>query len=326
MASPPPNSRTNLDKAIQRLYGQRARFVEARPILARTIVGQLLPDAVAKGGGALQLRFGGAATRATFDFDAARRGALDAFVETPPAPPAFSIQHSSVPARPHGPLRPRPQVPLVPHAKPAKSATMKRTFLLLPLLALAAAARAEDPATNAPAALGSHDLASAKAAECAGFSACAAAGDVVASFATPNGVQPNGVQPAGATNEEQRSRNPGYTQELCEALWQTSSEGDTLRPADVARALEAVFDREREHYVFYVKQLTALQFRVLRALAQHGGREIYSAHFLEAANTVNRTSVKKAVAKIEKADLVYRHESEYRFVNPFFREWIKRGF
>ena len=91
MASSPPNSRTNLDKAIQRLYGQRARFVEARSILARTVVGQLLPDAVAKGGGALQLRFGGAATRATFDFDAARRGALDAFVETPPAPPAFSI-------------------------------------------------------------------------------------------------------------------------------------------------------------------------------------------------------------------------------------------
>ena len=82
MASSPPNSRTNLDKAIQRLYGQRARFVEARSILARTVVGQLLPDAVAKGGGALQLRFGGAATRATFDFDAARRGELDDFVET----------------------------------------------------------------------------------------------------------------------------------------------------------------------------------------------------------------------------------------------------
>ena len=77
MASSPPNSRTNLDKAIQRLYGQRARFVEARSILARTVVGQFLPDAVAKGGGALQLRFGGEATRATFDFDAARRGALD---------------------------------------------------------------------------------------------------------------------------------------------------------------------------------------------------------------------------------------------------------
>ena len=29
MASSPPNSRTNLDKAIQRLYGQRARFGEA---------------------------------------------------------------------------------------------------------------------------------------------------------------------------------------------------------------------------------------------------------------------------------------------------------
>lgn len=79
MSALPPNSRTNLDKAIQRLAGTPARFVEMRSLLAGTIVGQFLPEGVAKGGGALRLRFGSAETRATHDFDVARRGPLDAF-------------------------------------------------------------------------------------------------------------------------------------------------------------------------------------------------------------------------------------------------------
>lgn len=40
----PPNSKVNLDRAIQRLYGTGARFVEYRSIIANTIVGQFLPD------------------------------------------------------------------------------------------------------------------------------------------------------------------------------------------------------------------------------------------------------------------------------------------
>lgn len=52
----PPNSKVNLDRAIQRLYGTGARFVEYRSIIANTIVGQFLPDGVVKGGSALKLR------------------------------------------------------------------------------------------------------------------------------------------------------------------------------------------------------------------------------------------------------------------------------
>ena len=70
----PPNSRVNLDKAIERHFGTDARFVEARSILANAIVGQFLPDGVAKGGSALKLRFGTHGFRATRDLDAARRG------------------------------------------------------------------------------------------------------------------------------------------------------------------------------------------------------------------------------------------------------------
>lgn len=80
-----PNTRTKLDRAIQRLYGQTVKFVNIRSLMANAIVGQFLPGAVAKGGSALKLRFGDLATRMTTDFDIAYRdtvesviGALDA--------------------------------------------------------------------------------------------------------------------------------------------------------------------------------------------------------------------------------------------------------
>ena len=76
-----PNSRTNLDKAIQRLYGEREKFVNMRSLVANVIVGQFLLDAVAKGGSALKLRYGDIATRVTTDFDIAFKSDVEAVVD-----------------------------------------------------------------------------------------------------------------------------------------------------------------------------------------------------------------------------------------------------
>ena len=35
-----PNSKVNLDRAIQRIYGTGAKYVEIRSMIANTIVGQ----------------------------------------------------------------------------------------------------------------------------------------------------------------------------------------------------------------------------------------------------------------------------------------------
>lgn len=75
-----PNSRANLDRAIQRLYGTQTRFVEIRSMIANTVVGQFLPDGVVKGGSALRLRFGLDATRMTVDFDTARKNGIVDFI------------------------------------------------------------------------------------------------------------------------------------------------------------------------------------------------------------------------------------------------------
>ena len=77
-----PNSKVNLDRAIQRLYGTQARYVEIRSIIANAVVGQFLPQGIVKGGSALRLRYGLDNTRVTIDFDTAHRNDIEDFIST----------------------------------------------------------------------------------------------------------------------------------------------------------------------------------------------------------------------------------------------------
>lgn len=73
-----PNSRRNLDLAIERLVG-RDNFVLKRTVIANAIVSQMLPCGAVKGGSAIKMRLGDANTRFTSDLDVARNTSLDEF-------------------------------------------------------------------------------------------------------------------------------------------------------------------------------------------------------------------------------------------------------
>ena len=76
-----PNSRRNLDRAIERLFGNDPGYIVARTIMADAIVAQMLPDGVVKGGSALKIRFGDASTRFTSDLDTARSSDMEEYAE-----------------------------------------------------------------------------------------------------------------------------------------------------------------------------------------------------------------------------------------------------
>ena len=76
-----PNSRRNLDIAIERVLGQDSNPLQARTIIANTIVGQLLPAGAVKGGSALKFRYGDKSTRFSRDFDTARQDDLHKFID-----------------------------------------------------------------------------------------------------------------------------------------------------------------------------------------------------------------------------------------------------
>lgn len=72
MTAKRPNSMRHLDDAIRRISGGSPQdYVRARTIMASAIVASMLPDGVVKGGSALKMRYGEAATRFTTDLDTA---------------------------------------------------------------------------------------------------------------------------------------------------------------------------------------------------------------------------------------------------------------
>ena len=80
MAGKAPNSRRNLDIAIERVFGRSDDPLRVRTLMANTIIGQLLPNGAVKGGSSLKLRYGDKATRFTRDLDTARAEELDGFI------------------------------------------------------------------------------------------------------------------------------------------------------------------------------------------------------------------------------------------------------
>lgn len=76
-----PNSRANLDKAIQRFAGNPLRANEIRNLMANAIVAQMIGEGVVKGGTGLKFRFGEAMSRVTADLDTAWRTGLDEFLK-----------------------------------------------------------------------------------------------------------------------------------------------------------------------------------------------------------------------------------------------------
>lgn len=77
-----PNSRVNLDKAIQRFAGDVTWANELRGLMANAIVAQMIGGGVVKGGSGLRFRFGERLTRITMDLDTAWQTDLDAFLKT----------------------------------------------------------------------------------------------------------------------------------------------------------------------------------------------------------------------------------------------------
>jgi len=78
MTSKIPNSRRNLDLAIQRKFG--GEYLRIRTLMANALVAQMLPSGAVKGGSAIKLRFGDVETRFSDDLDTVQGKNLQTFI------------------------------------------------------------------------------------------------------------------------------------------------------------------------------------------------------------------------------------------------------
>jgi len=120
------------------------------------------------------------------------------------------------------------------------------------------------------------------------------------------------------------SRTSGDVQELCDAIWHVTRPGSTLADDDIEKGIQLIFARESSAYATFSKPLTDIQLRVLRSLAIQGGAHPLSGDFLREADVTTPTTIKRSLTALAKAELIYDMGGEFKFVSPFFREWIRR--
>ena len=115
---------------------------------------------------------------------------------------------------------------------------------------------------------------------------------------------------------------PGDVQELCEALWETTSYKDTIHEVSIGPALELIYARESKGYEATLVQLTGQQVKCLVGLARMGGAAPLSSAFIRGVGIAMPASIKKALNRLVQLKVIYRHEGEYKFINPFFKTWL----
>jgi len=115
--------------------------------------------------------------------------------------------------------------------------------------------------------------------------------------------------------------HPYATQELAYALWEQTPAGGEATADRLEDALAAVLRSEHAHFSLLWEEVSAVQRLVLQALAKEPGRpfqaEYRSRHALPPA-----TNVQKALAALEKREVVAGENGAYRIVEPFLAEWL----
>jgi uncharacterized protein len=114
----------------------------------------------------------------------------------------------------------------------------------------------------------------------------------------------------------------GDIQQLCEALWEVTSEREIIAMDRLKSALELIFSREQKSYENYISLLTGIQLKCLMAIAMEGGKKVFSVSFMKTAGFNNPSTVKRAITRLIKLNILFESENEYRFTNPFFRAWL----
>ena len=120
--------------------------------------------------------------------------------------------------------------------------------------------------------------------------------------------------------------NPSDVQQLCSAIWDKSDYGETIGPDFLKSALRYIFATEKKGYESQIRILTNQQLACLKALAKVGGKHPQSKAFLAASGIAVPASVKRALLRLMSLEIIYGPETDYKFFDPFFREWIRCGF
>ena len=116
---------------------------------------------------------------------------------------------------------------------------------------------------------------------------------------------------------------PYNVQRLCHELWAAcAGSSDRLIERDIGEAIARIVAQDAPHYSALWDRLSLHQRQVLQAIGQGGGRNVFAASYLAAHRLGSHSSMQTSLRLLVKEQVLAKTHGEYRFVDPFLREWV----
>lgn len=116
---------------------------------------------------------------------------------------------------------------------------------------------------------------------------------------------------------------PYYVQYLCHELWNSRRDDKAALKAHIPETVRRIVNSQTPAYTTIWDGLSLGQRRLLQALAEYGGKGIFSHPFLRRANLAPASSVQTAVKLLIKKDILQKEDGEYSFTDAWFKEWVR---
>ncbi len=116
---------------------------------------------------------------------------------------------------------------------------------------------------------------------------------------------------------------PYNVQRLCHQIWALRvGKSDRITERDIGDAIAGIVEQDAPHFSAGWDRLSLHQRQVLQAVARSGGRNMFAAEFLTTHRLGSHSSVQTSLRQLLKEQVLTKVNGEYRFADPFFREWV----
>jgi len=117
--------------------------------------------------------------------------------------------------------------------------------------------------------------------------------------------------------------HPHATQELAYFLWERTPNGETVTREGLEAALLALLRAEDARFTLLWEDLATVQRLLVQALAAEPGRP-YAKSYRDRHSLPSAASVQAALRALERRELISGEDAEYRIVEPFLAQWLRR--
>ncbi|MBF0197696.1 MAG: ATP-binding protein, partial [Planctomycetes bacterium] len=115
----------------------------------------------------------------------------------------------------------------------------------------------------------------------------------------------------------------GDIQQVCSQAWDNTKSGDNIDEEVLRESLLEVINHEKASFEHIINSLTPSYMGFLKALAKLGGTSPYSGEFMQEVGVNGPNIITRSINKLVKMRVIFRSGTSLRFVNPFFKHYLR---